>query len=109
MPNKKAKNSFIGLWRINWMEAWDADFFDMESPASITIDKDNLGELHFGNVHGEIDGRAENGKFEFTWAGQAEEEEASGRGWFELEGEEITGAIYFHMGEESAFRTYYER
>ncbi len=106
-------NPFLGKWRITWMEAWDEDFFDMEVPAFILVKRDNLGEFHFGNVQGEIDGRITNShespRMDFTWAGNAEMDEAYGRGWIMREGGELTGCIYFHMGEESAFRANHER
>ena len=104
----KKEHPFPGNWRIVWMEAWDEEYFDMEVPAHISIRRDNLGAFHFGNVQGEIDGRIEtrNGqpRFAFSWAGSAELDDACGRGWAEREGNELTGCIYFHMGEESAFK-----
>ena len=33
----KATNIFIGNWRIIEMESWEADYFDREVPAHITI------------------------------------------------------------------------
>jgi hypothetical protein len=41
---------------------------------------------------------------EFSWSGFDEMVEVSGRGWAAFEGEELRGHIYFHQGEDSAFR-----
>ena len=53
----QAARVFVGHWRITEMEEWDADYFDMEAPAHITIRKDLTGEFQFGLVRGELDGR----------------------------------------------------
>ena len=40
---------------------------------------------------------------EFTWDGNDEMDPAQGRGWAVLEGEELRGEIFFHLGDESSF------
>ena len=45
---KKMGRAVIGNWRITGMEVWDADYFDMDVPAHITIRKDLTGEFQFG-------------------------------------------------------------
>lgn len=74
----------LGVWRITAMDAWDADYFDMEAPAQITLRDDATGELRFGlaqgNVHvrvGAADGVA---RVEFSWSGVDESDPVSGRG-----------------------------
>ncbi len=108
----KPENHFLGKWRIVWMEAWDTDFFDMEGPAYLQIKRNNVGEFHFGTVQGVIDGRIEMvddlPRFSFSWAGSEEMNDAGGRGWMVREGKQVNGHIYFHMGEESAFRAKHE-
>jgi hypothetical protein len=52
---KKAVQAFVDAWRITGMEVWDADYFDMEVPAHITIRKDLAGEFQFGLVQGDLD------------------------------------------------------
>lgn len=49
---KRTEQAFIGHWRITEMETWDADYFDMDMPAHITIRKDLKGEFQFGMVQG---------------------------------------------------------
>jgi len=82
---KKAARVFVGHWRITEMEEWDADYFDMEAPAHITIRKDLTGEFQFGLVRGELDGRVASveglPRFEFSWSGFDENDPLSGRGW----------------------------
>lgn len=56
---KKAPNILIGNWRITGMEAWDADYFDMEVPAYLTIREDLTGEFQFGLVQAQLDGKIE--------------------------------------------------
>ena len=82
---KQAARVFVGHWRITEMEEWDADYFDMEAPAHITIRKDLTGEFQFGLVRGELDGRVASveglPRFEFSWSGFDENDPLSGRGW----------------------------
>jgi hypothetical protein len=54
---KKSDKTVVGMWRITGMEVWDADYFDMEVPAHVTIRDDLTGEFQFGLVRGDIDAR----------------------------------------------------
>jgi hypothetical protein len=47
---------------------------------------------------GERDGKS---AVEFTWDGNDEMDPAQGRGWLVLEGEELKGMFYTHLGDES--------
>ena len=40
---------------------------------------------------------------EFTWDGNDDIEHAFGRGWAVLDGDELKGVIFFHLGDESDF------
>jgi hypothetical protein len=44
------------------------------------------------------------GRIEFSWERQDELDAASGRGRALIENEELQGRIFFHMGDDSAFR-----
>jgi len=105
---KKAPNILIGNWRITEMESWDADYFDMEVPAHITIRKDLTGEFQFGLVQGELDGRVEpNGdatRFEFSWSGFDENDPMTGRGWLQVIGDQAEGRIFIHLGDDSGLK-----
>jgi hypothetical protein len=41
---------------------------------------------------------------EFSWDGNDEMDTAQGRGWAVLDGDEIEGRIFFHLGDDMAFR-----
>ncbi len=82
----------------------------MEVPGHFTFEKDDRGDFQFGLVQGEMDCRVETGdrgsRIEFSWEGQDEMDPASGRGrgWAGIENGELSGRIFIHMGEDSAFR-----
>lgn len=90
------------------MEQWDSDFIDMIVPGYIEFRKDSFGGFQFGAVQGDIDFRLENTgdqhRLEFSWMGQDEYDPVAGRGWAIIEGQNLFGRIYFHMGEESWFK-----
>jgi hypothetical protein len=104
---KKMGKAVIGNWRITGMEVWDADYFDLEVPAYITIRKDLTGEFQFGLVQGDLDGRVDldNGamRLEFSWSGFDENDPMSGRGWMQIDGDQAEGRIFIHLGDDSAF------
>jgi hypothetical protein len=87
------------------MELWDADYFDMEVEAFIKIEPNGSGEFQFGLVCGQMDGdmpNTENERFEFTWEGNDECDDASGSGWLKLKNENlIEGKIKLHNGDSS--------
>lgn len=62
------------------------------------------GAFQFGLVQDELDGRVTSGCMEFSWAGRNEMDEAFGRGRAVLEEDELHGHIFFHLGDDSAFR-----
>jgi hypothetical protein len=103
MTSRK-KNPFIGAWRIAWMETWDQDYVDMKVPGHITFGKNGIGNFQFGLVQGEMDYRVNANRVEFTWSGFDEDDEMSGRGFAEIENDELNGHLYIHMGDDSAFR-----
>jgi len=105
---KSMKKAYVGKWRIQEMDAWDKDFIDMIVPGHLIIEKDGTGFFQFGTVEGEIDCRIEKvydkERIDFSWEGEEEGDSASGRGWASIEGERMTGKIYFHLGDESGFK-----
>ena len=104
--NQSAK-AVVGTWRITSMETWDADYFDMEVLAHITIREDLTGEFQFGLVQGDIDARVSLAdgvaRAEFSWAGFDENDPMSGRGWMEVTSDQAQGRIFIHLGDDSAF------
>ena len=90
---------FIGTWVIFEMEAWDQEYVNMEVP----------GHFQFGLVQGQMDCRIETkdgkARIEFSWEGQDELDPANGRGWAVIENKELRGRIFFHLGDDSMFRS----
>ena len=104
---KKVEKTVVGTWRITSMEVWDADYFDMEAPAHITMSADLTGEFQFGLVQGDLDARlsAADGvaRAEFSWSGADENDPVSGRGWFVVTGDQAEGRFFIHLGDDSGF------
>jgi hypothetical protein len=98
--------SYSGQWRITEMDLWDSEYLDMDVPAYIQIENTGSGEFQFGLVSGQIDGDivkdGDHERFDFTWEGNDECDEASGSGWLKLKGKTaLTGQIKFHHGDRS--------
>jgi hypothetical protein len=104
---KKAEKSVLGTWRITSMEVWDADDFDRETPAHISIRSDLTGEFQFGLVQGDLDARVSRvggvARVEFSWSGTDENDPMSGRGWMDVMADQAEGRIFIHLGDDSAF------
>ena len=104
---KKSGKVVVGIWRITDMEAWDADHFDMDAPAHITLRDDLTGAFQFGLVQGDIDARVSVvdgvARVEFSWSGVDESDPVSGRGWLDVTGDQAQGRIFIHLGDDSAF------
>lgn len=106
--NRFAK-PFLGRWRIDHMDNYDQDYLDLVEPACIRFDRDGSGELVFGAVMGQLDCRYDKAGLTFTWHGQDEMDEVSGRGYAELKPDgTIAGHLYTHLGDDSGFKAYKE-
>jgi hypothetical protein len=99
----KSFNPFRGTWRIVWMDGWDQDYLDMEVPAYMAFDKNNVGAFQFGLVQGRTDYRVSGKHVEFTWDGIDENDDVCGRGVADIVDGELRGHVYIHMGDASAF------
>jgi hypothetical protein len=103
---RKGAVKYEGTWQITEMEMWDDDYLNLEVEAYIRIRRDGGGDFQFGLVSGEIDGEvvttADGDRFEFTWDGNDECDEASGSGWLEMESKNrLEGMIKIHHGDSS--------
>lgn len=77
---------------------------DLAGPAHITFTADGLGHFQMIAVQGEIDPRFEGTRVEFSWAGDDDGTESSGRGWAEIGKDgRLRGRLYLHLGDDSAF------
>jgi hypothetical protein len=103
----RAHSPFEGRWHIVSMSMWDEDFINAEEQGYIEFNAGGEGEFHFGYVHGNMDCReaTRDGQpaAEWSWEGNDEMDEASGRGWAVLRGGELHGLLAFHQGDESDF------
>lgn len=100
-------NHFAGAWRIVWMSEWEQGYVDMDVPGHITFGVGRSGSFQFGLVHGEMDCRIDrrpNLRIEFAWHGFDEGDELTGHGHAEIVDGELQGHLYFHLGNDSAFR-----
>lgn len=100
------KQAFVGRWRIVEMGTWDADYYEMDGPAFIEVERSGRGTFQFGLVQGELDARfsVEDGRplMELSWEGQDEGESVCGRGRFRIEESgELRGRIFIHLADES--------
>ncbi|NMF85655.1 hypothetical protein E1H13_20375 [Nodosilinea sp. P-1105] len=105
-PKKTA--AIVGTWHIYEMEQWDEDYFNMEVQAYITVNQGGTGDFQFGLVAGGLDGEfvsdGDTERFEFTWDGNDECDEAFGSGWLRLKSaDEVEGSIKLHYGDRSGF------
>jgi hypothetical protein len=107
MGKAKPKSTFEGRWHIVSMTQWDEDFINAEVQGFIEFEAGGSGEFQFGYVQGQMDCRltTRDGEpaVEWTWEGNDEMDEAAGRGWAVLKGDELHGMIYFHEGDDSGF------
>jgi hypothetical protein len=107
-PSKGFKE-LIRRWRIEDMDLWNRDALDLVAPAFIEFRSDDTGEFGFTAVRVWMDCREaaidDRPGVEFSWDGNDECDPASGRGWAALQSDgSLAGHIYFHMGDDSAFR-----
>ena len=106
-PTPKPPSPFEGRWHIVSMSMWDEDFINAEEQGYVEFKADRQGEFHFGYVHGVMDCRetTRDGQpaVEWSWEGNDEMDEASGRGWAVLKDGRLHGMIYFHEGDDSDF------
>jgi len=101
------RKSFAGNWRIVWMSNWDQDYVDMDGPGCITFGPGRAGSsFRFGMVQGQMDCKPaeQQERVVFTWHGFDEGTEHMGRGHACIVGNELQGHLYFHLGDDTAFR-----
>ena len=100
---------FLVRWRIDHMDAYDQDYLDLVEPAFIRFDRGGSGEFGFGAVTGKLDCRYSQAGVTFTWLGQDEMDDVSGRGHAEQRPDgTIAGHLYTHLGDDSGFTAYKE-
>ncbi len=91
------------------MDRWDRDAIELLGPGYFESDRDGTARFGFIAVEGWMDCRplhaAGSPGVEFTREGSDEGDHACGRGIASLPVDgSLCGHIYFHLGEDSAFR-----
>jgi len=78
------------------MDMWDRDAIDLVEPGFIAV----LGWMDCRTT--ERNGRT---RVDFSWIGDDEGDQVSGRGWAALvDDATIEGHLFIHMGDDSGFR-----
>jgi len=98
----------LGTFRITEMDEYDQNLVDAEVEGYIRFDSATTGEFQFGYVCGQmtIEQTTRDGKpaAEWSWEGNDEMDQASGRGWAILQKDgSLKGKIFLHSGDSSAF------
>lgn len=109
MASRKQSPRISGRFRVTHSDLWDRESLDLLGPAFITFGKDGLGEFRVIAVQGDLDARPSTREgrpaVEFSWEGTEEFDDVGGRGWAVLdENGELSGHLFFHGGDDSAFR-----
>jgi hypothetical protein len=105
----KPKSPFLGRWQIVSTSAWDEDYLNEEVQAFIEFDEKDGGSFQFGYVQGQIDCRTTSRDghpaVEFSWEGGdgADGTPMTGRGWATVQGSDLNGMIFIHLGDDSEF------
>lgn len=101
---KMLEKIFKGKWQIIDMDMWGVDSNDWY----IEFDGKGNGSFHFICIEAEIDYRIDKNKTlkksEFTFYGSDNGDEVFGRGFAEIDGENLVGNFCFHQGDESRFK-----
>lgn len=105
---RRTINPFPGHWRIVSASVWLAEALDDPEPAQLTFGAGGAGELIFIGISATIDYRVvvhdRTPVAEFSWAGEdLDGHPVSGRGWARRTPEGLTGRLFIHEGDESAF------
>ena len=97
-----SEKTFKGRWRITESAVWDRAALDMIEPAYIVF-AGKSGEFAMIAVRGYLDCRYHGDRVEFSWVGDDDGTQASGRGWAEIKGDDMNGMLFFHDGDETMF------
>lgn len=107
-PGKPAvKKQFVGSWRITELEGFDSGYVDLCGPAKLEITARGGGHFHFGAVEAGIDCKMDglDGRVvRFTFEGGDEGDPICGRGFCQVNGDQMAGRFYRHLGDDFAFQ-----
>jgi hypothetical protein len=101
------KKRFVGLWRITELQGYDVDYVDLCGPATLKIGTRGIGSVNFGAVDAEIDCKMDDFDervLRFSFEGEDEGDSLTGRGYCLLDGDQIIGRMFRHMGDDFGFK-----
>ena len=101
------KKKFVGLWRITKLKEYDADYMDLCGPAKMKISTRGTGHINFGAIEADIDCKMDEldeRVLRFSFEGQDEGDPFIGRGYCLVDGDNMTGRLFRHLGDEVSFR-----
>jgi hypothetical protein len=101
------KKKFVGLWRIIELQGYDSDYVDLCGPAKLKITTRGGGQINFGAVEAEIDCKMDDldeRVLRFTFEGGDEGDQIFGRGYCLVDGDQMTGRMFRHFGDEFSFK-----
>jgi hypothetical protein len=99
--------SFTGTWCVVSSADFDDDYLRMEVEPYVKLRQvgDRVdGEYHIGLQTGQIDGRLQGeNQIIFSFEGSDEMDQVSGAGTATVEGDRLTFALMYHMGDNFTF------
>ena len=101
------KKKFVGSWRIIELQGYDAEYINRCGPATLKMSSRGVGHVNFGAVEAEIDCKMDDldeRVVRFTFEGGDEGDPICGRGYCVIEGEQMVGRMFRHMGDEFGFK-----
>jgi hypothetical protein len=101
------KKIFVGKWRITELEGFDAGYVDLCGPGMLDISTRGHGYMNFGAIEIMLDCKTDDldeRVLRFSYEGQDEGDSICGRGYCLLDGDQMTGRIFRHLGDEFRFK-----
>ncbi len=101
--------AFLGYWKITQMDEWDQDYVDLVVPGFVEFEKADgahiTGGFQFetvsGGLHAHVRELGDESFIEWSWEGRNDNDPGCGRGWAKVDGAQLLGRIYIHLGDNS--------
>jgi hypothetical protein len=104
----KPHDQFAKRWRITSVIGWDEADLDLLGPAFIEFDRNGTGNLQVLAIEAGIDWRmrseTDDEAIEWSWIGDDDGTETSGRGQAQLAEDGLVGTLFIHLGDDLQFR-----
>lgn len=108
-PSSKwtVKKKFVGSWRIIELQGYDDEYIDLCGPGIVRIFSRGGGRMAFGAVDAELDCKLDHWSKEvvhFTFEGGDEGDPICGRGYCTVDGDQMVGHLFWHLGDDVGFK-----